>query len=140
MIDEDVQTRRPAPPAGAGATGLQPVERRAVLEPLTVAITPAPVARTPSIFDPSLEREFGADCEPFARWLLDQGVDVVARVGAASAEFRRLGRHPKSEQRLAYRRKVLMGIFLVEWLRRRRHGDSSDAATLQLFGKRPTAA
>lgn len=112
---------------------MQPVDRRAVLEPLTGALTPDSVARPPSIFDPSLEREFGADGEPFARWLLEQGVDVVGRVGAASAELRRHGRHPKAEQRLAYRRKVLMGIFLVEWLKRRRHADSSDAATLQLF-------
>lgn len=128
MLDEDVQF----PPAGAWATGMQPVEQRAVLRPLAGALTPDPVAQAHSIFDPSLDREFGDDGSPFARWLLEQGVDVVARVGAASAELRRLGRHPKAKHRLAYRRKVLMGIFLVEWLKRRR-GDSAGAASTNLF-------
>lgn len=133
MLSDDLQIRRPVASAGAGATGMQPAERRAVLEPFSGAPSPKHVAQTPSPFNPSLEREFGADGEPFARWLLERGVDVVARVGAASAQLRQHGRHPKAEQRLAYRRKVLMGIFLVEWLKRQRAGDSADAALTELF-------
>jgi hypothetical protein len=132
MLDEAVQNSRPVITSGERTTTTRPADRRAAPTPFR-SPTPEHVPRPTAVSDQSLEREFGADGVPFARWLLAQGVDVLARVAAASAELRRHGRHPKAEQRLAYRRKVLLGIFLVEWLKRRRRDGAADADSPDLF-------
>lgn len=54
------------------------------------------------------------DAQPFAKWLNDAGCSVAAILAATPGEAKPL----PAAKRLAYRRKVILGTFVAEWIRR----------------------
>ena len=78
---------------------------------LSFLAVPTHVTQFPDILTP----EFG-DAQPFADWLTAAGCSVADLLASTPGEAKPL----PAPRRMAYRRKVILGTFVAEWVRRNR--------------------